>query len=71
MTKHHHPAPALAPPLAAASQSDGRFMVARTVPLSAAPQLAGAAPERRRRIALTPIAVSIASRLALRAEVEN
>jgi hypothetical protein len=46
-------------------------MDARTVPLSAVPQLAGAAPERMRRMGAVPMAVSMASSHALRAVVEN
>ena len=49
----------------------GRAIDARRVPLSAAAQLAGAAPDRSSSVGEVPMVVSIASRLALRAVVEN
>jgi hypothetical protein len=52
---------AFAPLAAAAIQSDGRFKVAKTVPLSAAAQFAGGAPVLIFKIALVPITVSSAS----------
>ncbi len=67
----HVPDLALAPADAAASQSDGRLSVARTVPLSAVAQFAGAAPLRIFRTAEVPIAVSIASSSASRTAAEN
>ena len=58
------------PDEAAAIQSDGRLIVARTVPLSAEAQVAGGLPERMRRIADAPIVVSKASSWALRTATE-
>src|ERR1041384_2427707 len=60
----------LAPPEAAAIQSDGKVTVASTVPLSAPAQLTGGAAVLILRIALTPIVVSRTSRRALRTAVE-
>jgi hypothetical protein len=56
---------------ALASQSEGRLTVATTVPLSAVATVAGGAPVLILRTADTPIAVSIASSLALRTVVES
>jgi hypothetical protein len=63
------PAFAFDPLDAAASQSDGKFSVASTVPESAAAQSAGAAPVRILMIADVPIVVSIASSRVLRTAV--
>src|SRR5678816_3981273 len=62
----HVPAFAATPAAAAPSQSEGRFSVASTVPVSASTMLVGGAPVRILRIALTPIAVSIAFSMPLR-----
>src|SRR3569623_1386255 len=62
----HVPLLAFVPLDAAAIQSDGSASVASTVPLSAPAQLAGAAPVRILRTALTPIVDSTASSFALR-----
>jgi hypothetical protein len=67
----HVPDFAFAPEAAFASQSLGRVIVASTVPLFAVEQSAGAAPVLIVRMGAVPIAVSIASRAALRAAVEN
>jgi hypothetical protein len=56
---------------AAAIQSDGRLSVARTVPVAAAATLAGAEPVLIFRIALAPIAVSIASSRAFLTAAES
>jgi hypothetical protein len=61
----------LLPDDAAASQSLGSVIEASTVPLSAVPHVAGAAPVLILRTAAVPIAVSIASSAALRADVLN
>lgn len=55
LVSSHVPDFALDPDDAAAIQSDGRLSVASTVPLSAAAQLAGAAPVLILRIAEVPI----------------
>ena len=62
---------ALEPELAAAIQSDGSVIVARTVPLFDAAQLAGGAPVRLSKIGEVPTAVSMGSRRALRAATES
>jgi hypothetical protein len=62
---------ALLPLLAAAIQSDGRLIVASTVPLSAAAQLAGALPVKIFITADAPAVVSIASNRALRTATES
>ncbi len=53
------------------AQSDASVNEARTVPLSAAAQLAGAEPDLILTTAAVPIAVSTASRRALRTVVES
>src|SRR5437899_3323234 len=60
-----------APDAAFAIQSEGRLIVARTVPVAVVLQSAGGAPVRIFIIGDVPTAVSIASRAALRAAVEN
>ncbi len=55
------PALAFEQPAAAAIQSEGRFAVASTVPLSAAAHFTGGAPILILRIADVPMTVSIAS----------
>lgn len=67
----HVPLFAFDPEEAAASQSEGRFSVARTVPASAVATFAGTVPERIFRTAEVPIAVSSASRRAFYEAVEN
>src|SRR5689334_1069059 len=67
----HVPDLALLPDAAAAIQSDWRFMVASTLPLSAVATSAGGDPVRILSTADVPIAVSIASRRALRTAVES
>jgi len=65
------PAIAFAPEDAAASQSDGQVIDARTVPLSAAAQFAGADPDRISKVGAVEIAVSIASSRAFLTVVDN
>lgn len=67
----HVPLMLLEPEAAFAIQSAGRFSVASTVPESAVAHDAGAAPVRMRRMAEAPMAVSMASRRALRTSTEN
>jgi hypothetical protein len=67
----HEPLSALEPDEAAAIQSDGRLSVAKTVPVALAATLAGTEPVLIFRIALTPIAVSIASSRAFRTAAES
>lgn len=67
----HEPERAFAPEAAAASQSEGRVSVARTVPESAVAQVAGAAPVRIRISAEVLIVVSMLSRRALRTATES
>src|SRR5574343_14417 len=61
----------LLPELAAFIQSEGRETVLKTVPESAAAQLAGADPVTILRTALVPTVVSIASSLAFLTLVDN
>jgi hypothetical protein len=56
---------------AAAIQSEGRSIVAKTVPESAAAQFEGAEPDRIFNFALAPIAVSNASSRAFRTATDN
>jgi hypothetical protein len=65
------PDSALAPPEAAAIQSEGNVRVARTVPELAAAQLAGAAPVLIVRIGAVPIVDSIWSNRAFLTLVDN
>jgi hypothetical protein len=64
------PASTLLPPEAAASQSVGSVISARTVPASAVPQFAGTVPERMRKMGAVPMVLSIWSSQALRTVVE-
>src|SRR5678810_1132561 len=65
------PAFAAEPAAAAPIQSEGKVIVARTVPVSASVMLVGGAPVRILRTAETPIAVSIASNLAFLTATES
>src|SRR5574343_345238 len=71
LVSSHVPFLVLLPELAAFIQSLGKLTVDKTVPESAAAQLAGAEPVNILRTALVPIAVSIASNLAFRTVVDN
>jgi hypothetical protein len=67
----HVPAIAFAPDDAAAIQSDGRLIVARTVPVRVAAQFAGTVPERISNEQDVPFVDSIVSSRALRVATLN
>src|SRR6185295_9602733 len=62
---------AFEPPDAAAIQSEGRGIVASTVPASASVMFVGGAPVRSFSTALAPMAASMASSFALRTATDS